>query len=284
MKKLLLLIIGLVFVCKVGRTQTNVYQPFPQDSAVWLYIFSTPSGETWTYTKWLGTTVINSKTYTQVYQSAGNAIGQYANTVNWNYTGGIRQDIPNEKIYQIDGNGIEHDISVSQHLVVGDTMPQTGSSPMLITSIDSALVYGIYHKVYHSQNAFSSEAYIVGVGVSSSSTPAGYNNLACFTINNINQPGSSTPPFCKLTSINQFKNNQSNIFIYPNPAQNNFTIETTSTDKQTLQVFDVTGKLVLSQLINGTTTINTSHLSEGIYNLSIISNRAVLNKRLVIVK
>jgi hypothetical protein len=48
-------------------------------------------------------------------------------------------------------------------------------------------------------------------------------------------------------------------------------------------VYDVNGKLVLSQIINGKTTIDASSLNEGVYNIIIISNEGVVNKRLVIV-
>jgi len=78
------------------------------------------------------------------------------------------------------------------------------------------------------------------------------------------------------------KSNELN--IYPNPTQTNFTIETTYTDKQTLNVFDVNGKLVLSQTINGKTNIDASNLAEGVYNLSLINQNGVANKRLVIVR
>ena len=76
----------------------------------------------------------------------------------------------------------------------------------------------------------------------------------------------------------------SNLNIYPNPAQNNFTIQTNVSDKQNLQVYDVNGKLVLTQTINGTTSIDVGILAQGVYNVSITSNEGVINKRLVIVK
>jgi hypothetical protein len=77
-------------------------------------------------------------------------------------------------------------------------------------------------------------------------------------------------------------NNQLN--IYPNPAQNNFTVEVSSIDKQTISIFDVNGKQVLSQTITGTTNIDASNLSAGVYNLSVTNSEGVTNKRLVIVK
>lgn len=79
-------------------------------------------------------------------------------------------------------------------------------------------------------------------------------------------------------------NTQQTILIYPNPAQNNFTVEVSNTDKQTLQVFDINGNQILSQTITGKTLIDASNLSSGVYNISITSNVGVINKRLVIVK
>ena len=81
--------------------------------------------------------------------------------------------------------------------------------------------------------------------------------------------------------------------IYPNPNKGFFIVETNTTTKQTLQVFDVNSKLVLTQIIQPTpntskegnsTTIDACNLVEGVYNLSIISNEGVVNKRLVIVR
>ncbi|HXD92707.1 MAG TPA: T9SS type A sorting domain-containing protein [Bacteroidia bacterium] len=88
----------------------------------------------------------------------------------------------------------------------------------------------------------------------------------------------------QTTDINKLSKNNNQVNIYPNPTQNNFTIETSTTDKQTLQIFDVNGKLVLSQTINGKTNIDASHFAEGVYNLSLTGQSDVVNKRLVIVR
>ena len=66
--------------------------------------------------------------------------------------------------------------------------------------------------------------------------------------------------------------------------QNNFTIEVVDNQKQTLSMVDVSGNLILSQIINGTTHIDAGSLSAGVYNVSITGNMGVTNKRLVIVK
>ncbi|HXD91577.1 MAG TPA: leucine-rich repeat domain-containing protein [Bacteroidia bacterium] len=89
---------------------------------------------------------------------------------------------------------------------------------------------------------------------------------------------------CAVAGINQIIDVSNQVNIYPNPMQNNFVIETNNTDKQIVQITDVNGKQVLTQTISGTTSIDISNLSQGIYNLSLISNESVINKRLVIVK
>jgi hypothetical protein len=85
------------------------------------------------------------------------------------------------------------------------------------------------------------------------------------------------------TGINQLANN-SQISIYPNPNNGSFVIETNSTTKQTIQLYDVNGKMVLTQIISGKTNIDASNLSEGVYNISIIRNEGIVNKRMVIVR
>jgi len=88
---------------------------------------------------------------------------------------------------------------------------------------------------------------------------------------------------CITTGINQ-TNEYDEVKLYPNPTNSSFTIEITNADKQTLQVFDVNGKLVLNQAINGKTNIDTTNLSEGVYNLSIINPDGIINKKLVILR
>ncbi|HTA62165.1 MAG TPA: SBBP repeat-containing protein [Bacteroidia bacterium] len=89
---------------------------------------------------------------------------------------------------------------------------------------------------------------------------------------------------CSINNdIKKYEKNRQ-IKIYPNPAQNNFTIETISADKQTVLVYDVNGKQVLAQTINGTTNIDAGNFNAGVYNVSIIDNAGISNKRLVIVK
>jgi|GEM_PF-2262764 len=89
-----------------------------------------------------------------------------------------------------------------------------------------------------------------------------------------------------VTGINYLSNNSplQQITVYPNPSNGNFIIETNSSAKQSLQVFDVNGRVVLTQTISGTATIDAGSLTSGVYNVSITSNEGVINKRLIISK
>jgi hypothetical protein len=76
------------------------------------------------------------------------------------------------------------------------------------------------------------------------------------------------------TAVQQIKDN---ISIYPNPVINNFNISGLSTP-QTLQLFDLNGKLILSQQVdNG--TVSASSLKTGTYILKIGSFETKLIKQ-----
>jgi len=103
--------------------------------------------------------------------------------------------------------------------------------------------------------------------------------------NNTNTTVSSSSyflPVCSSSSgIEKITANNYQIKIYPNPTTGNFIIETTDAEKQTIHIFDINGKQVLTQTINGTTSVDTGILNAGVYNVNI---NGVINKRLVIVR
>lgn len=73
--------------------------------------------------------------------------------------------------------------------------------------------------------------------------------------------------------------------LYPNPSNGSFTIELNTKEKQNIQLFDMTGNVVLSQTIeNAKAIIDGNHLVAGIYNLQIKGKEGVANKKLVIVR
>lgn len=85
------------------------------------------------------------------------------------------------------------------------------------------------------------------------------------------------------TGINKIaESNQIN--IYPNPAQNNFVVQTMGNQKQNMVVYTVNGQQILAQSLQGTTAIDITNLPQGVYYISLTSNAGTINKRLVVVK
>jgi hypothetical protein len=74
------------------------------------------------------------------------------------------------------------------------------------------------------------------------------------------------------------------VTIYPNPNTGQFILETSSQEKQVMNIYDVDGRLVLTQTIFEKTIIDMNGLDDGIYNLSLKSATGVAYKKLIIVK
>ncbi len=92
-----------------------------------------------------------------------------------------------------------------------------------------------------------------------------------------------------VTGINQIENVISNVSVFPNPTTDNISIELSvkKTSLVTLQLLDVTGKLVKEINVGDiqgkyTTSINTTAITKGIYFLKVIANNAVEVKKIII--
>jgi hypothetical protein len=97
----------------------------------------------------------------------------------------------------------------------------------------------------------------------------GGNQITCvFSSTQTNCVDSSVLNITVATGINNIKN--SNIKIYPNPTNNIINIEgLTKNENNTIQIFDVQGKLVISKTITEKGTIDLSELNKGIYVIKI---------------
>jgi len=110
--------------------------------------------------------------------------------------------------------------------------------------------------------------------------------LLCYKDSTFSLYQPDTTKSCNYSTVGIEKVTDKNyqINIYPNPNNGSFFIESSNNTKQTMQVYDINGKIVLSQTINGKTTIDGGSLNEGVYNVSIICNEWPINKRVVIVR
>jgi hypothetical protein len=97
----------------------------------------------------------------------------------------------------------------------------------------------------------------------------GGNQITCvFSSTQTNCVDSSVLNITVATGINDIKN--SKIKIYPNPTNNIINIEgLNKNENNTIQIFDVQGKLVISKTINERGTIDLSELNKGIYVIKI---------------
>ena len=89
-----------------------------------------------------------------------------------------------------------------------------------------------------------------------------------------------------IAGVERIKDNLTQTIIYPNPSNGNFLIETNILTKQTVNVLDENGRVVLTQNITSTSNIDGSSLKVGVYNVIIKDNSSgdIIKKRIVIVK
>lgn len=75
---------------------------------------------------------------------------------------------------------------------------------------------------------------------------------------------------------------QGGVTVYPNPFSTSVTIVRSTGAQAVVNVFDMNGKLVMSQTISGTRTeIETSSLANGMYSMQIVSEKGTENFRVI---
>ena len=88
-----------------------------------------------------------------------------------------------------------------------------------------------------------------------------------------------------VNSINEIINQREIFSIYPNPTNGIFYMQGSTISNQVVQISDVNGKIVLSKIIQDEHTgIDVSYLQDGIYNVTIVENTGIINRKLVIMK
>lgn len=87
-------------------------------------------------------------------------------------------------------------------------------------------------------------------------------------------------PNCNLSVDNPIANN--NIKIYPNPVQNQLTIQIDSASFENYKIVDFTGKTIANGKISGTeNVISLDSLSKGMYILQLISENQIYNHKII---
>lgn len=267
MKKLIL-VLPMLLMALICPAQTNVYHPFPTDSAVWYRYDQNWQGTYSNYWyQWLGKVEINGLTYVKTFYKGNGTGGQFV------HTGYVRQDIPNEKIYSLDLQGVETDITVNPHLSAGDTCYNCLGDTSIVESIDSLLVGTKYHKQYRlvladSSGSFLYAEYVIGLGLRSIYEFEWATGLWCFSVNSSNNLINTGAPGCPLdftVGVNESLLQEPRMSISPNPARSLVNID--SPFYQTsFRIINGMGQTVLTH-DPGThkSSIDISSLSPGIY-------------------
>jgi len=85
----------------------------------------------------------------------------------------------------------------------------------------------------------------------------------------------------------QVKEGSSNLFAYPNPAQNSLQVKVADNSKiQAINLYDVLGKEVIKndelKMQNGAAQIDISNLSEGVYFIKVKTTESFYSKKIIV--
>ena len=98
-----------------------------------------------------------------------------------------------------------------------------------------------------------------------------------------NSMASITITFDNCTGIEEMKNHKLN--VYPNPANDEFTLNTDFTQSCALKIYDNQGKMVVVQEMIGTVeNIDVSCLQQGVYFLTVSDGNQIVRKKLQILR
>lgn len=278
------LILFFMIFCNTLFSQINNYKPFPLLYGTWITLNVGPFETN-------GSSPLTHYSFSRFEANIDTTIGSYiykkvtvAYSGDYPYTGpppdglyvpygpsifsfAYRNDIPNKKVYiftNVDGQFIDS-LWYDFNLIIGDTLNANTYSifplnnPAIITSIDSILICGIYHKRF----SFNCIALIEGVGFSD-------NFVQTYTDCPFENPYYYITDFyCTLTSVNDIRNTSFNqIELLPNPVINILQINYTK-QNMTLpleySIVDCLGKEISQGFRVDNKSIDVSKLNSGLY-------------------
>nr|MBA3971126.1 hypothetical protein [Bacteroidota bacterium] len=260
MKKLLLLCVFIGVVC-FSKAQTNVYHPFPNDSLVWLQELVLSDGMPYYYINQMsGDTTIGSFLYKKLYTSNWFTSPFYnPSTTSVYYSGAIRQDIPNKKVYRLNTSGPEF-LLYDFDLSVGDTAHYDASGDTIfVAGIDSVLVNGVYHKSFTFTNAWSAMGFVPGDLIEGVGNSVGLdawhryrfegaNNLWCFSHKSVQQYPAGSSMTCAMTvGISDIKDGEIFLTVMPNPTSADVILSVGCDDSYSIEVKNTIGESVFSK-------------------------------------
>ncbi len=253
-----------------------------------------------------GDSVFNSITYKKYYTTTDTNLSP----ASLQFVGLVRQDIPNKKIYGIAATYSVEALMYSFNLNVGDTLQVKPlisffSMPprrIKVTMKDSILINSQYRKRLTLACNVTSwpsipETWIEGIGSSFGPLSPGladvpiicpcFPSLLCQKVNGVTiyinpihntcYKGVCSTGIKELNTIDNWK-------ISPNPNNGVFEINSTKDFKGSVEIFNVTGKLVFTQNARRFNKIDISSHASGVYSVMIKDEKGVYVKTAKIVK
>jgi hypothetical protein len=282
-----------------------VYHPFPDSGAVWNFNCSAvwgcgPPQYLFLYENYSiiinGDTTINSQQYHKLnipFVQSNCPNGPIRDS---GYAGCIRQDTALRKIYFVCPNSIVDSLLYDFNMQVGDTVPgligSWASLPDTVISIDSILVGSDYRKRWYINHWYN--IYLIeGIGSTfglkefspGSTTDFPNYSLSCFTQNGITlYPSTST--ICNIIDGVINSSDENTFSLVPNPATNEFKVQSAMLKVEAVEVYDVVGKRVKALTLNPSPSgegfsVEVSSLAEGIYFVRIKTENGSVTKKLI---
>jgi hypothetical protein len=228
-----------------------------------------------------GDTVINSITYIKIKKGEDpqiNDVNSYPT-----YTGAIRQDTLNKKIYIVLTDSTTEKILYDFSQQVGDTINSVlhdlasscvGFTTETIVAIDSIPINGNYHKRFQLQGGcYGTQLYYIeGIGSTfgllfPNLMDMRESYLQCVNINNKTYYPDSTTN-CQLVTSMIEHTIENSLNIFPNPASNEITVKVeVNLSELKIELLDIAGRKVkeISEIKSNDIKISLAGLGKGIY-------------------
>ena len=235
----------------------------------------------------IDSTIYHKLNYNTIYYHVGsNGCDPFPTSGYKGYAGAFRNDIPGKKVWIINSGGQTESILYDFNISIGDTMPFSSflnyPGGTIITSIDSVLLNGVYHKKYNMDNCSSNRFIIEGVGNSTglmSDLDCLFewdSWLTCLKTGGVilypNGVNDCDPVPYFSTSNRDYKSKSS---LFPNPSYNEIHIKLNETykDQVLFKIIGINGNLILEnqeEVKDQVLTIETHQLTPGTYLIQLM--------------
>ena len=280
--------------CLQLNAQQNSYTPYVSGwGSTWSYEgfwVSSWGPEFYNYIReWGGDTIFDSKVYTKIYDGYG---------ANRTYLGGLHEDLDTKKVLFRTIYEEEFDISFDQQALVGDTIKAffnyidlfnlsnsvEKDSMFIVEAIETTYINQVEtdHFVLSPLNDGYKLNFVPGIGIVSKQDFERGEGLACLVFEYNIYYGYPEKPAC-VASISELEN-EFKVHVYPNPSQDDFTIEFPFSEKADILLLDLKGKVIYKQRVENSNKYLLNHnLKKGIYILHVrLDNHVNSSQKIVI--